>query len=310
VLYKRPDDFHELRTVFQTISLADTLEIEYQPARRTLLEIDDPLEIPDNLILRAARASLEAMKIHARIRFRLRKSIPMGAGLGGGSSNAAAVLLTLPLMAGRPLPADVSMRLGADLGSDVPFFLGGGAAVALGRGTEIYSLTDIAAEPILVVAPGIHVATGPAYRALRRGLTSSDSLRSINSFQFFVRTLSVSRSARAASALSVNDFEPAVFSQHPQLKTMWGRLRKHAAGARMTGSGSALFAVFASRAERDRTGKVLEGDRATRGCRIIPATLVSGSSYRRLWRRQLAEYLGPGGTPNELLWPLLSRHGQ
>jgi 4-diphosphocytidyl-2-C-methyl-D-erythritol kinase len=310
VLHKRADDFHELRTVFQTISLADTLEIEYQPARRTLLEIDDPLAIPDNLILRAARASLDAMKIHARIRFRLRKSIPMGAGLGGGSSNAAAVLLSLPVMAGRPLPAEAFIRLGADLGSDVPFFLTGGTAVALGRGTELYSLADIAAEPILVVAPGIHVATGPAYQALGRGLTSSDSVRKINGFQLFVRTLTVSRSARAASALSANDFEPAVFSQHPLLKTMWGRLRKHAAGARMTGSGSALFAVFTSPAERDRAEKVLEGDGAIRGCRILPATLVSGSNYQRLWRRQLAEYLRPGGTPNELLWPLLSRHGQ
>src|SRR5579872_3869696 len=120
VLHKRTDGFHELRTVFQTISLADTLEIDYQPARRTILEIDDPLAIPDNLILRAARASLDAMKVHARIRFRLRKRIPMGAGLGGGSSNAAAVLLALPVLAGHALPLDRLITLGAELGSDVP----------------------------------------------------------------------------------------------------------------------------------------------------------------------------------------------
>jgi 4-diphosphocytidyl-2-C-methyl-D-erythritol kinase len=318
VLHKRTDGFHELRTVFQTISLADTLEIEYQPSRRTLLEIDDPLAIPDNLVLRAARAALDAMKVHARVRFRLRKSIPMGGGLGGGSSNAAAVLLALPVLARYPLKLDHLMSLGAELGSDVPFFLTGGTALALGRGTELYGLPDVAAEPILLIAPGIHVATGVAYQALGRGspvarpkgLTSSDFLRKINGFQLFVRTLRDLRSARAASALSANDFESAVFSQHPPLKKMWGRLRKHAAGARMTGSGSAIFALYASKAERDFAEKVLEGDRVMRGCRVIPATLVSAKGYRRLWRRQLAEYLENGETPHELLWPLPSRHAR
>src|SRR5258705_13911512 len=114
VLHKRPDGFHELRSVFQTISLADTLEIDYQPARPTVLEIDDPLAIPDNLVLRAARAALDAMKTHARIRFRLRKCIPMGSGLGGGSSNAASVLLALPVLAGRRLPLDRLLGLAAE----------------------------------------------------------------------------------------------------------------------------------------------------------------------------------------------------
>ncbi len=318
VLHKRTDGFHELRTVFQTISLSDALDIEYEPARRTILEIDDPLGIPDNLVLRAARAALDAMKMHARVRFRLRKRIPMGGGLGGGSSNAAAVLLGLPILAGNALPADRLLSLGAELGSDVPFFLTGGTALALGRGTELYSLPDVASEPILVVAPGIHVATGPAYRALARdvlsqtgqGLTSPGLSRKINGFQLFVRTLGDLRSARAASALSANDFESAVFSQHPPLKKLWGRLRKHAGGARMTGSGSALFALFASKAERDLAEKVLEGDRVMRGCRVIPATLVSAQGYRSMWRRQLAEYLVNGDPPHELLWPHPSRHAQ
>ena len=310
VLHKRADGFHELRTVFQTISLADTLEIEYEPARRTVLELDDPLAIPDNLVVRAARAALDAMEVRARIRFRLRKRIPMGGGLGGGSSNAGAVLLALPVLAGRPLPWDRLLNLGATLGSDVPFFLTGGTAVAIGRGTELYSLPDVAPEPALILAPGVHVPTGPAYQALRRSLTSPDLSRKINGFQLFVRTLGDLRSARAASALSANDFESAVFRQHPLLKKMWGQLREHAAGARLTGSGSALFALFGSKAERDLAEKVLEGDRVLKGCRFLPASLVSGSSYRRLWRRQLAEYLIGDGAPDDLLWPLPSRHEQ
>lgn len=308
VLHKRADGFHELRTVFQTISLADTIAIEYEPARRTVLELDDPLVIPDNLILRAARAALDAMKVHARVRFRLQKRIPMGGGLGGGSSNAAAVLLALPVLAGRPIPFDRVLELGAELGSDVPFFLTGGTAVAIGRGTEFYGLPDVAEEPMLLVSPGIHVATGPAYAALGRGLTSPDFSRKINDFRLFVRTLGAWRSARAASTLSANDFESAVFSQQPLLKKMWGRLRKHAAGGRMTGSGSALFAVFGTKAERDLAATILEGDRVFEECQVIPASLVGSSSYRRLWRRQLADYIAQPRTPDENLWPPHSRH--
>ncbi|MSV35543.1 MAG: 4-(cytidine 5'-diphospho)-2-C-methyl-D-erythritol kinase [Bryobacterales bacterium] len=318
VLHKRADGFHELRTVFQTISLADSIEIDYQPARQTELQIDDALAIPDNLILRAARAVLEAMKVHARVRFRLKKRIPMGAGLGGGSSNAAAVLLALPVLAGRKVSLEELWQLGAELGSDVPFFLQGGTAVALGRGTEIYNLPEIRQEPALVIASGIHVATGPAYQALerptgdRQSLTSSDLSRKINDFQLFVRTLGEVRSAKAASASSANDFESAVFKQHPRLKAMWGRLRKQSAGARMTGSGSALFAVFDSAAGRDAARQILEEDRVSRGATVMAANLVNGRAYRRLWQRQLAQHLVPSrlAAESDLIWPPRSRYAR
>ncbi|MBL8175944.1 MAG: hypothetical protein JNK48_14805, partial [Bryobacterales bacterium] len=103
VLGKRPDGFHELRSIFQTISLADRIEIDCAPARRTSLAIDCTPVIADNIILRAATAVLAKLKTKAAIRFSLRKRIPMGGGLGGGSSNAAAVLLALPSLLGKPL---------------------------------------------------------------------------------------------------------------------------------------------------------------------------------------------------------------
>ena len=305
VLHKRPDNYHELRTVFQTISLADTLEIEYESSRRTHLELDDPQSIPDNLVLRAAHSVLDALKLHAEIRFRLNKKIPMGAGLGGGSSNAAAVLLAIPALANRPVPPDRLLALASELGSDVPFFLTGGTALALGRGTELYGLPDITQEHVLLISPGLHVSTPVAYQSLGLGLTSPDQSRKMNGFQLFVRTLGSLRSARAASTLSANDFESAVFSQHPQLKKMWSRLRKHAAGARMTGSGSALFALFASAAGRDLAKKVLEGDKVIKASRILPARLVSRAGYQRMWQKQLA---AAGLSSN--LWPLPSRHAR
>ncbi len=305
VLHQRPDGFHELRTVFQTISLADTIEIEYEPSRRTALTLDDKLAIPDNLVLRAAHAALDAMRAQARVNFRLEKRIPMGSGLGGGSSNAAAVLLALPVLAGHDLDFETRIALAFELGSDVPFFLTGGTAVGVGRGTELYELSDVAREPILVVSPGLHVATETAYQALGRSLTFTRSSSSINNFQTFARMLGERHSAEAASAFSANDFETAVFSQYPQLRKIHGRLRELGlAGVRLTGSGSAMFAIFRCKTERESARKVLEGDRVFRGCRIMPAELLDRRSYQRLWRRQLQDHLASVDT----LWPPRSRY--
>ena len=102
MLNKRADGFHELRTIFQTVSLADEIDVEYTPARATKLELDSSVEIADNLILRAADLALQAMDTRARVRFRLRKKIPIGGGLGGGSSGTAAVLLALPYSRASP----------------------------------------------------------------------------------------------------------------------------------------------------------------------------------------------------------------
>ncbi len=305
VLHKNPDGFHDLRTVFQTISLADTIEIEFERGRRSQLSIDDPEAIPDNLILRAARAALDEMGIAARVHFRLTKRIPMGGGLGGGSSNAAAVLLALPVLAGRALNIEERLQIAASLGSDVPFFLLGGTAVGMGRGTELYPIADIAPEPLLIVSPGLHIATPEAYRALDRGLTFTGSSSSINDFQSYVRALNEGRSAGTASALGANDFEAAVSKQYTQLKTIMGKLSKlDAAGVRMTGSGSAVYAIFRSRKERERARKVLQENRVFQGFRLLAAALVSRAAYRRLWRRQLGEHIEL--QDNE--WPLRSRY--
>ena len=137
VIAKRPDGYHELRTVFQTISLSDRLDIVFTPSRATSVELDSSLDIADNLAARAAHLCLDELKLTARVEMRLEKRIPMGAGLGGGSSDAAAVLLALPPLAGRAISATRLIAIARELGSDVPFFLVGGRAVGLGRGTEL-----------------------------------------------------------------------------------------------------------------------------------------------------------------------------
>ncbi|MBV8841962.1 MAG: 4-(cytidine 5'-diphospho)-2-C-methyl-D-erythritol kinase [Bryobacterales bacterium] len=308
VLHKNPDGFHDMRTVFQTISLADVIDIEFEPAKRTSINIDDPLSIGDNLIVRAAQRVLDALKLKARVHFRLTKKIPMGGGLGGGSSNAAAVLLALPVLAGRCLPVEKLLELGAGLGSDVPFFLLGGAAVGVGRGTELHPLPDLAEEPLLLAASGIHVSTPDAYKALKRGLTFPRLSPIINSFQAAVWALQQARSAAAASPFCANDFEASVFRRHPQLHTIRAKLSGVAVGARMSGSGSAIFALFRSAKERDLAEKLLLGDPVFEGCRLMRCALVSRKNYQRLWRRRLRQHLAPVINLSVESWPPQSRY--
>jgi 4-diphosphocytidyl-2-C-methyl-D-erythritol kinase len=290
VLARRPDGFHELRTIFQTISLADTLDIAFTAARQNSIELEDDLHLPDNLVVRAARLALDAMAITGRVEMRLRKRIPMGAGLGGGSSDAAAVLLALPALAGRGLPAATLLGLARELGSDVPFFLLGGAAVGIGRGTELFPLPDRAPRAGILVSPDIHVSTPEAYGLLSPRLTTESQENKIFSFQSQAWDVGVSDGA-------ANDFETVVFERHPEIAALKKRLiRAGASTAMMTGSGSAVFGLFPA-------GDPVSGTLRRFGdVRAVRFSLVGRARYRSLWRRALAEYAS--GTT----WPPQSRN--
>jgi 4-diphosphocytidyl-2-C-methyl-D-erythritol kinase len=290
VLYKRPDNFHELRTVFQTISLADELTISFTPAKQTLVEIADNA-IPDNLIERAAHRCLDEMRIAARVHLTLKKRIPMGAGLGGGSSDAAAVLLALPALAGKPVPIERLAEIGATLGSDVPFFLYGGTALGLGKGEELYPLPDSKPRYGVLVTPDIHVSTPDAYRDLSAVL--SDPARKLAAFQ---------RGCWQPEGFeAVNDFEVPVFQRHPRLAAIKKSLiRKGGEVALMTGSGSSIFAFF-------NTKETVRGVVQSMGeDRVYPIRLLNGRSYRREWLRRLQPHIVNNVTNN--LWPPRSRY--
>ncbi len=295
VLHRRPDDYHELRTIFQTISLHDTLSIEFERARRTEILLQSSIQIEDNLVVRAARTILDHMKLNARVRFGLEKKIPMGAGMGGGSSNAAAVLLALPALAGRRLAAAELTPLAAMLGSDVPFFLYGGTALGLGRGTEIYPLRGLGAASGVVVESGIHVSTGDAYKSLNRqhvsqvpstatpivtnALTSPGDSPILREFL----TLTWALNPQSFRGLSFkNDFEEGVFARHPELGRIVRKLhRMGARPARMTGSGSAVFGLFQSLAEA-REAKAAFPKQQAMIVRLLPRR-----RYQERWRRAL-----------------------
>jgi len=276
VLYKRPDGYHELRTVFQTISLADSLDVRYTPAAETTVRIDGTPEIPDNLVERAARLVLEELSLQADVRFVLRKRIPSGAGLGGGSSDAAAVLLALPVLAGRTVPMERLAALGARLGSDVPFFLYGGTALGLGRGEELYPLPDLPAAKGLLVASGIHSSTALAYGDLSRELSAAAVAGKVGSFQRDVWS-GVERPVPVE-----NDFEAVVFARHPELVEIRDRLL--ALGARtagMTGSGSAIYSLFDDSVALERAREAFPGENS------FVISFLSRAQYRSRWRRSL-----------------------
>ena len=292
VLNKRPDGYHELRTVFQTISLSDSLDLAFTPRHGTEVALRSDVDIPDNLVVKAARNCLDEMRLSGQVEIRLRKRIPLGAGLGGGSSDAAAVLLALPVLAGGVIPMDRLISMAAELGSDVPFFLLGGRAAAIGRGTELYPLLNIYSGPALVVAPGIHVSTPDAYQSLKRGELTTESLQNkIDSFQAALWD--------AGGAGGINDFEEAVFRRHPPLRALKKRLLQLGGNpAMMSGSGSSLFAIFDDQAQVTRATKFFRKEA------VFRVSLVSQARYQASWRRWLAAHR------TESEWPPQSRYAR
>jgi 4-diphosphocytidyl-2-C-methyl-D-erythritol kinase len=194
---------------------------------------------------------------------------------------------------------DRLIALGAGLGSDVPFFLLGGTALALGRGTELYPLPDLPAQPVLVIAPSLHVSTPEAYRALGRGLTTGLPSPIIDIFQSLAWTLGERPSIREWSSFCENDFERVVFQQHPLLKSIKAKLfRSGARPALLTGSGAALFGVYASTGETVQAAKHFPGERA------YVARLVTRKRYRSLWMKNLEEHIV------NTAWPPRSRYAR
>jgi 4-diphosphocytidyl-2-C-methyl-D-erythritol kinase len=253
VVGRRPDGYHEIETIFQTIALADTLAFTLSAlcsplsaGREILLECDDPSLPTDekNLIIRAARALIateqltneEQRACAQRTSIRLQKRIPVAGGLGGGSSNAAATLLALRRLWNLEIPDEALHALAAELGSDVPFFLRGGAALATGRGEILTPLPDPPPLSLVLVVPRFGVGTPWAYSAWRP-VTDGPSVEEC-------RAALATGDRDALGATLRNDLEPGVFAAHPELAAMRERLlAAGAAAARMTGSGSTLFAL-------------------------------------------------------------------
>jgi 4-diphosphocytidyl-2-C-methyl-D-erythritol kinase len=248
ILGKRADGYHELRTIFQSVSLHDDLRLRASRQRGISLSIQGNAVLSresfqKNLVYRAVDALRRELKIRTGVEIELRKTIPAGRGMGGGSSDAAAALLGYLRLTGRKLPLPGLLEIASSLGADVPFFLFGGRALGISRGNEIYPLPDIPKLSILIVSPcDIHVPTPDAYKWLKaRPLTLTKSAADPKLWRFCALCWSTQ-----GSGLS-NDFERPVFRRHPRLDQIKrALLQRGAAEASLAGSGSAVFGVFPS----------------------------------------------------------------
>jgi 4-diphosphocytidyl-2-C-methyl-D-erythritol kinase len=262
ILGKRADGFHELRTIFQAISLHDELHLRASRGEGITLTIqgNQPLStepVQKNLVYRAVEVLRRELKIRGGVEIELKKKIPAGRGLGGGSSDAAAALVGYLRLTERKLPAARLMEIAASLGADVPFFLLGGRALGVNKGDEIYPLADISKQHILIVSPReIHVPTPDAYRWLKaKPLRLTKSAANHKLFEFCALCWSAQ-----GSGLS-NDFERPVFRRHPRLDRIKRELlQRGAAEASLAGSGSAVFGVFPSPAMARRAAVGFPGD--------------------------------------------------
>src|ERR1700723_31479 len=256
VIGKRPDNYHELRTIFQAISLYDSIDLSIAPGRdfEVLLSSSDPaLAGPENLVSRAIRAIAPEIGFQGSVSVHLEKRIPVARGLGGGSSDAAAALIGMLRLTRSRLPLSRLMEIAASLGADVPFFLFGGRALAVNRGDEISPLPNGPSRSIVVVSPrNIGVSTKDAYQWLSAELTNRSKAPNIWGFC----ALCWSRQETVS-----NDFESPVFSRHPRLREIRdGLLKRGAANAALAGSGSAVFGVFRNPAQARRTARAFPED--------------------------------------------------
>jgi len=256
ILAKEESGYHQIETLYSAVDFCDEIEL-HRTERGVSIEVVGPSVGPsvgsdeENLAYRAAHALLDAAGVTTGVHVSLTKNIPVGAGLGGGSSDAGATLRALNTLLGEPFSASALLQIAGRLGADVPFFTSGvGGALAWGRGERLLPIPAAPVLPILLALPSLHISTAEAYEYLSvPGRVGPASL-----------ALDKLGRPETLAALAVNDFEASVFDRHPEL----GRLREalHEAGAltaRLSGSGAALFGLFRDREAAGRARNSLSG---------------------------------------------------
>ena len=275
VLGKRVDGYHDLDTIFQTISLHDTIRIVATDNSEIILSCDSR-ELPadeDNLVVRAARALKDRFHTNKGARMRLQKRIPTQAGLGGGSADAAVTLIALANAWELNLTREELIGLAAEIGADVPFFWWGGTARGTGIGNNIESLPDVPEKFLLIIKPNANIGTADAYKSLdERSLTTRNSksiLFSSSSAEIFGNS--------GFDGLH-NDFEEIALEFEPELlRAKDALLNVGARAAMLAGSGSAIFGVFDSENAQRRAIQAIELET---GWRVFPCKTVARDQYR------------------------------
>lgn len=275
VLSRLPNGYHELHTVFQTVDLCDELSFEITPSPDIHLSCNWPYLATDetNLIVRAAQALQRFGQVPQGVKIHATKRIPTGAGLGGGSSNAAVTLLALSQLWSVPATSADLQQLAEPLGADVPFFLYGGTALGTGRGDKIEPLPDVAPQLLLLVNPGMHVPTGEIFRKLSPQLTKPKTARILPAYFFPPKSDYLTHLC--------NDLELTVFETYPTIGLVRQKLLDSGAtAARMSGSGATVFGVFADEAQRTQAATLL----AQSGWQVWPCKTVNQAEYKESFK--------------------------
>jgi 4-diphosphocytidyl-2-C-methyl-D-erythritol kinase len=273
ILGRRDDGFHELCTIFQTVTLGDELSFA-ESDEIALTCSDDRIPVGEtNLVMRAAVALREACGVRRGAKIHLEKRIPAPGGLGGGSSNAAVALLGLTRLWELEIDPETLLEIAGRLGSDVPYFFYGGTARATGRGTEIVSIDEVNEKFLLIVTPPVDVSTAAAFARVNAAHLTKESSKSIlkicqnEALRFDLR-----------QSEPKNDFEPSVFEAHPEIRRVKEKLLEQGAlRAALSGSGASVFAVFDKEETRQTTLKALDDE--TNWRKFAVAT-ISRDQYR------------------------------
>lgn len=276
VFDKRDDGYHELDTVFQTVSLHDTIEFSLSRQPHIVLSSNDrslPVD-ESNLVVKAAKALQDRFGANRGARIRLQKRIPTQAGLGGGSADAAVALLGLAQLWEANCSKDELVTIALQLGADVPFFFYGGTARATGIGEQIETLNDIEQKFLLILKPNANISTADAYRAL-----DERSLTSLNSKTILSSSETKADSDKIDLANLKNDFEAVVFDLEPEIRKAKNALLKAGADAALlAGSGSAVFGIFGS---EDAQRRAIQAIELETGWRVFPCKTVGRDDYAR-----------------------------
>lgn len=264
---RRPDGYHELEMVMAKISIYDEITLTLK-SEGVSLSCDNSL-VPsgsENIAWRAAAALIEAKKLDTGVHIQLSKNIPMGGGLGGGSSNAAAVLQGLNELTGNSAGMDELMEIGLSLGADVPFFLFEGAAQAEGVGECLSPIDDLPEVWMVLINPGIHVPTATIFGQLNLGLTKTSKNHTIIRFN---------RDISKVVSLLHNDLESVTFKIYPEVEKAKDLLCRYgAAGALMSGSGSTVFGVYSNKRAAEDSSAAMQKDLAARGWKSFLANTL------------------------------------
>jgi 4-diphosphocytidyl-2-C-methyl-D-erythritol kinase len=308
----RPDGFHALRTVYQTIGLNDIITVASRKGSGIEIRSADARVPTDgtNTCYKIVEKALEALKMSARVTIEIEKRLPVQGGLGGASANAVAALLALERALKKKLPQEERLRIAAEVGSDLPIFLVGGTVLGIDRGQVVYPLPDLPSMPCVIALPSVGVSTPKAFTDWDELMkeTTSEGARHSTDRPKLTESGASDRIERFGHALSAwlsgisgasarsrgraenplldlvrtgieNDFERVVFPQYPELRDIKGVLeRAGALYASLSGSGSALYGLYRTRAAAERAARKLKGSG-------VAAQVTSTITRAQYWKR-------------------------